>query len=262
MNRPQDLQTPPPPPYPPTPNPPLAAKGFSLQPNQRSKTTRLTLFWLCLLALKTLDNLNVQYKTDSFDFHMNPNTEPHTIFFVLFCIFFTFNWRYKWNRKDYGYAIHLIDHFKTDYTCRNGHFQGKTGSRKKKIKKKKKQGPIQVSFIEVTSNLRVEVSMPLGNTKEANPFKRDSLNHIPTHFVIRLDSKSILKLGPLDSSNPRFSSLNIPAHMNHSESWLLEGISCPALSLFLSVWLLCWKLGRNPPSFDLDPEGEREESSA
>lgn len=104
--------------------------------------------------------------------------------------------------------------------------------------------------------------MPLGNTKEAIPFKRDSLNHIPTHFVIRLDSKSILKPGPLDSSNPRSSSLNIPAHMNHSKSWLLEGISCPALSLFLSVWLLCWKLGRNPPSFDLDPEGEREESSA
>lgn len=79
--------------------------------------------------------------------------------------------------------------------------------------------------------------MPLGNTKEAIPFKKDSLNHIPTHFVIRLDSKSILKPGPLDSSNPRSSSLNIPAHMNHSNSWLLEGISCPALSLslFLSV---------------------------
>ena len=135
-----------------------------------------------------------------------------------------------------------------------------------RLEKKKKEEEARsypgFFFFEVTSNLRVEVSMPLGNTKEANPFKRDSLNHIPTHFVIRLDSKSILKLGPLDSSNPRFSSLNIPAHMNHSESWLLEGISCPALSLFLSVWLLCWKLGRNPPSFDLDPEGEREESSA
>lgn len=77
--------------------------------------------------------------------------------------------------------------------------------------------------------------MPLGNTKEAIPFKRDSLNHIPTHFVIRLDSKSILKPGPLDSSNLRSSSLNIPAHMNHSESWLLEGISCPALSLSFSL---------------------------
>lgn len=68
----------------PTPPPPLAAKGFSLQPNQRSKTTRLTLFWLCLLTLETLkpDNLNVLYKTDSFDFHMNPNTEPHTRIFL------------------------------------------------------------------------------------------------------------------------------------------------------------------------------------
>lgn len=136
-----------------------------------------------------------------------------------------------------------------------GTFRGKQV--RKKRKKKKKQGPVRVFFIEVTSNLHVEVSMPRGNTKEAIPFKRDSLNHIPTHSVIRLDSKSILKPGPLDSSNPRSSSLNIPAHMNHSNSWLLAGISCPALSLFLSVWLLCWKLGRNPPSFDLDPEGER-----
>lgn len=115
--------------------------------------------------------------------------------------------------------------------------------------KKKKQGPIQVFFIyffiEVTSNLHVEVSMPLGNTKEAIPFKRDSLNHIPTRFVIRLDSKSILKLGPLDSSNPRSSSLNIPAHMNHSKSWLLEGISCPAFSLFLCLTPLL-KAGQEP----------------
>lgn len=101
-------------------------------------------------------------------------------------------------------------------------------------KKKRRSEVLSTFFIEVTSNLH-EVSMPLGNTKEAIPFKRDSLNHIPTHFVIRLDSKSILKPGPLDSSNPRSSSLNIPAHMNHSKSWLLEGISCPALSLFLSV---------------------------
>lgn len=92
-------------------------------------------------------------------------------------------------------------------------------------------------FIEVTSNLHVEVSMPQGNTEEAIPFKKDSLNHIPTHFVIRFDSKSILKPGPLDSSNPRSSSLNIPAHMNHSNSWLLEGISCPALSLSRSLCL-------------------------
>lgn len=180
---------------------------------------------------------------------------------ILAFFFFTFSRRYKWNRKVYSYAIHLIDHFKTDYTCRNGHFQGKTGSKKNR-KKEEEARSYPGFFIEVTSNLHVEVSMPLGNTKEAIPFKRDSLNHIPTHFVIRLDSKSILKPGPLDSSNPRSSSLNIPAHMNHSKSWLLEGISCPALSLFLSVWLLCWKLGRNPPSFDLDPEGEREESSA
>lgn len=76
--------------------------------------------------------------------------------------------------------------------------------------------------------------MPLRNTKEAIASKRDSLNHIPTHIIIRLDSKSILKLGPLDSSNLRFSSLNIPAHMNHSKSWLREGISCPAFSFSLS----------------------------
>lgn len=112
-----------------------------------------------------------------------------------------------------------------------------------KMKKKKRREeearsrPGFFFFIEVTSNLHVEVSMPLGNTKEAIPFKKDSLNHIPTHFVIRFDSKSILKPGPLDSSNPRSSSLNIPAHMNHSNSWLLEGISCPALSLFLSLSL-------------------------
>jgi len=140
--------------------------------------------------------------------------------------------------------------------------------KKKKKKKKKKEEEARSRsgfFIEVTSNLHVEVSMPLGNTKEAIPFIKDSLNHIPTHFVIRLDSKSILKPGPLDSSNPRSSSLNIPAHMNHSNSWLLEGISCPALSLSLSFPLSdssaeSWAGTR--PSFDLDPEGEREESSA
>lgn len=107
--------------------------------------------------------------------------------------------------------------------------------------------------------------MSLGNTQEAIPFKKkkkkDSLNHIPTHFVIRLDSKSILKPGPLDSSNPRSSSLNIPAHMNHSNSWLLEGISCPALLLFLLTPLLKSWAGTRP-SFDLDPEGDREEGLA
>lgn len=123
-----------------------------------------------------------------------------------------------------------------------GTFRGKTGSRKKK---KVLSRVFKFFFIEVTSNLHVEVSMPLGNTKEAIPFKRDSLNHIPTHFVIRLDSKSILKLGPLDSSNPRSSSLNIPAHMNHSKSWLLEGISCPAFSLFLCLTPLL-KAGQEP----------------
>ena len=113
-----------------------------------------------------------------------------------------------------------------------GTFRGKQAQENKKEEEARSYPGF---FIEVTSNLRVEVSMPLGNTKEAIPFKRDSLNHIPTHFVIRLDSKSILKPGPLDSSNPRSSSLNIPAHMNHSKSWLLEGISCPALSLSFSL---------------------------
>lgn len=109
-------------------------------------------------------------------------------------------------------------------------------SQKKKNRRRRNKVSSRV-FIEVTSNLHVEVSTPPGNTKEAIPFKKDSLSHIPTHFVIRFDSKSILKPGPLDSSNPRSSSLNIPAHMNHSNSWLLEGISCPALSLFLSYSL-------------------------
>lgn len=126
MNRPQDPRTSPPP-------HPLAAKEFSLQPNQRSKRTRLTLFWLCLLTLKTLklDNLNVQYKTDSFDFtwiQTQNLTLPLLVFihgfFVLFCFFKTFSRQHKWNRKVHSYAIQLIDHLKTDYTCRNGHFGG------------------------------------------------------------------------------------------------------------------------------------------
>lgn len=120
-----------------TPAPPhlhtLAAKEFSLQPNQRSKRTRLTLFWLCLLTLKTLklDNLNVQYKTDSFDFtwiQTQNLTLPLLVFIhgflFLFCFFKTFSRQHKWNRKVHSYAIQLIDHLKTDYTCRNGHFGG------------------------------------------------------------------------------------------------------------------------------------------
>lgn len=134
-----------------------------------------------------------------------------------------------------------------------GTFRGKTGSRKKK-EARSYPGFFYFFFIEVTSNLHVEVSMPLGNTKEAIPFKRDSLNHIPTRFVIRLDSKSILKLGPLDSSNPRSSSLNIPAHMNHSKSWLLEGISCPAFSLFLCLTPLL-KAGQEPAELWFGPRG-------
>lgn len=76
--------------------------------------------------------------------------------------------------------------------------------------------------------------MPLGNTQEAIPFKKDSLNRIPARFVIRPDSKSILEPGPSDSSKPEVPPLflHIPAHMNHCSSWLLEGISCPALSFF------------------------------
>lgn len=86
MNRPQDPRTSPPP-------HPLAAKEFSLQPNQRSKRTRLTLFWLCLLTLKTLklDNLNVQYKTDSFDFtwiQTQNLTLPLLVFIHVFFFFF------------------------------------------------------------------------------------------------------------------------------------------------------------------------------
>lgn len=145
-----------------------------------------------------------------------------------------------------------------------GTFWGKWISKKKKKEEKEEEARSSPGyFIEVTSNLHVEVSMPLGNMKETIPFKKDSLNHIPTHFVIRFDSKSILEPGPLDSSNPRSSSLNIPAHMNHSNSWLLEGISCPALSLSFSLSdssAESWAGTR--PSFDLDPEGEREESLA
>lgn len=128
----------------------------------------------------------------------------------------------------------------------NGHFERNQARQTKENNKKKRKEPTGV-FIEVTSNLCVEVSMPLGNTQEAIPFKKDSLNRIPTHFVIRLDSKSILKPGPLDSSNPRSSFLNIPAHMNHCSSWLLEGISCPALLLSLAPPdSSAEKLGRNP----------------
>lgn len=72
--------------------------------NQRSNTTRLTLFWLCLLALKTSDDLIVQSKTDSFFFpcnlHMNNKNSP------LVC--HTFSRRYKWNRNVYGYTTRLI----------------------------------------------------------------------------------------------------------------------------------------------------------
>lgn len=49
--------------------------------------------------------------------------------------------------------------------------------------------------------------------------------------------------------------------MNHSNSWLLEGISCPALLLFLLTPLLKSWAGTRP-SFDLDPEGDREEGLA
>lgn len=87
MNRPQDPRTSPPP-------HPLAAKEFSLQPNQRSKRTRLTLFWLCLLTLKTLklDNLNVQYKTDSFDFTwiQTQNLTLPLLVFIHVCFFWFF----------------------------------------------------------------------------------------------------------------------------------------------------------------------------
>lgn len=94
------------------------------------------------------------------------------------------------------------------------------GVKKKKRKLQKTPGSIKgkmpwsypgFSFFffltEVTSNLHIEVSVPLGNTKEATPqplptTKRDSPRHIATHFVIHLDGKSILKLGPLDSSEP------------------------------------------------------------
>lgn len=129
-----------------------------------------------------------------------------------------------------------------------------SGENRLEKKKRRRSKVLSRVFIEVTSNLHVEVSMPLGNTEEAIPFKRDSLNHIPTHFVIRLDSKSILKPGPLDSSNPRSSSLNIPAHMNHSKSWLLEGISCPALSLFLCLTPLL-KAGQEPAELWFGPRG-------
>lgn len=83
--------------------------------------------------------------------------------------------------------------------------------------------------------------------KETAPFKRDSLHHIPARFVICFDSKSILKLGLFDSSNLRSSSLNIPAHMNHSKSWLPEGISCPAFARSLSLRLTpLLKSGQEP----------------
>lgn len=240
-NRPQD-------PQPLLLHPPPAAEGFSLQPNQRSKRTRLTLFWLCLLTLKTfkLDNLNVQYKTDSFDFHMNPTQNLILAFFFLHLVDGT-NETGRFTAMQYIWLI----------TLRQTIHVAMGTSRGKQARKKRSRVPSTFFFIEVTSNLHVEVSMPLGNTKEAIPLKKDSLNHIPTYFVILLDSKSILKPGPLDSSNPRSFSLNIPAHMNHSNSWLLEGISCPALSLSLCLTPLLKAGQERGPSFDSDPEGER-----
>lgn len=104
--------------------------------------------------------------------------------------------------------------------------------------------------------------MPLGNTQEAIPFKKDSLNHIPTHFVIRLDSKSILKPGPFGLLQPEVllsqhscthESLQLLASRRH----FLPGP--PSLSL-LTPLLKSWAGTRQ--SFDLDPEGDREESQA
>lgn len=154
-------------------------------------------------------------KTDNF--HLHINTEPYTI------ILYTLTRRHKWKRMVYGYAIHTTDYCKTGCTCRNGHFL-----RGKPAREKRRSHP--GSFLNWTSNL----SRPPGNIKETVPFKRDSLHHIPVRFVICFDSKSILKLGLFDSSNFRSSSLNIPAHMNHSKSWLPEGISCPAFARSLA----------------------------
>lgn len=58
---------------PPTPPSPFTTStgskvGSHYNQNQRSNTTRLTLFWLCLLSLKTSDDLNAQNKTDSLVF--------------------------------------------------------------------------------------------------------------------------------------------------------------------------------------------------
>lgn len=154
-------------------------------------------------------------KTDNF--HLHINTEPYTI------ILYTLTRRHKWKRMVYGYAIHTTDYCKTGCTCHNGHFL-----RGKPAWEKRRSHP--GSFLNWTSNL----SRPPGNIKETVPFKRDSLHHIPVRFVICFDSKSILKLGLFDSSNFRSSSLNIPAHMNHSKSWLPEGISCPAFARSLA----------------------------
>lgn len=149
----------------------------------------------------------------------------------------------------YGYAIHSTDYCKTGCTCRNGHF-----SRGKPAWEKRRSHPS--SFLNWTSNL----SRPPGNMKEKVPFKRDSLHHIPARFVICFDSKSILKLGLFDSSNLRSSSLNIPAHMNHSKSWLPEGISCPAFARSLSFCLTpLLKSGQEPTELWFGPGGEREE---
>lgn len=148
-------------------------------------------------------------ETDRFHLHMN--TELYTIIFIHRLD------GTEWKRMVHGYTIHSTDYCKTGCTCRNGHF-----SRGKPAREKRRSHPR--SFLNWTSNL----GRPLGNMEETVPFKRDSLHHIPACFVICFDSKSILKLGLFDSSNLRSSSLNIPAHMNHSKSWLPEGISCPA----------------------------------
>lgn len=97
--------------------PPTGREGAPLQPNQRSKGTRLTLFrFKVIFTLQTLEwaELNVQYESDRqtdkltdmvYVFHRNPNTEPHS------------NILYIDKTNETGKkvtALHtLIDHFKT-----------------------------------------------------------------------------------------------------------------------------------------------------
>lgn len=92
-----------------------------------------------------------------------------------------------------------------------------------------------------------------GDYTEGNVSTESSLNHFPARFVIRSDGKSILKSRPPKKKNPRPPLLLscIPTHMNHCDSVLPKGISCPAAPCHFSAG----SEARSSLRFDLGPRG-------